>query len=99
MNTERPALEKEAVARQMNASREPTPERAEKALPELKLTELQKSEAPINKVENQQLKIETIRPWNNYTIATLEGSDKILVFDEDARPIKDFKPPSDSKKI
>jgi len=33
--------------------------------------------AAINEVENKKLKIEAVRPWNNYTIVTLEGSDEI----------------------
>lgn len=60
---------------------------------------MQKSEAPINKVESRQLKIEAVRPWNNYTIVTLEGSDEIRIFDEDTRPLADFKKPQSSKKI
>ena len=65
----------------------------------MQLTELQKSERPINDIENRELKIEAVRPWNNYTIVTLEGSDEILIFDEDARKIEDFKKPLSSKKI
>ncbi len=68
-------------------------------LPELELTELLKSEKPINGIENRKLKIEAVRPWNNYTIVTLEGSDEIQIFDEDARKIEDFKKPHSSKKI
>ncbi|OGF24410.1 hypothetical protein A3H66_03095 [Candidatus Falkowbacteria bacterium RIFCSPLOWO2_02_FULL_45_21] len=57
-------------------------------LPELELTELLKSEKPINGVENRKLKIEAVRPWNNYTIVTLEGSDEIQIFDEDASKLE-----------
>lgn len=68
-------------------------------LPELQLTKLQKSEKPINEVESIKLKVESVRPWNNYTLVTLEGSDEIRIFDEDARQIEDFKKPLSSKTI
>ena len=68
---ERPTPEKEAMARQMDAGHEATPERAEEALPELKLIELQRSEKPINTVERGKAEIERIVPWNNYTIFIL----------------------------
>ncbi|HEY4479755.1 MAG TPA: AAA family ATPase [Candidatus Paceibacterota bacterium] len=70
-----------------------------KALPELQLTELQKSEKPINDIEGKKLKVEAVRPWNNYTIVTLEGSDEIQIFDEDARVIPEFTKPLNSKKV
>ncbi|HEX7542849.1 MAG TPA: hypothetical protein VF385_02095 [Patescibacteria group bacterium] len=60
-------------------------------LAELELKGLQKSDKPINGEGSDKRKIETIRPWNNYTIVTLEGSDDIQILDEDAKPIKDFK--------
>ncbi len=83
----------------MGAGQEVVPERAEEALPELGLTEIQKSETPINRVENQQLKIETVRPWNNYTIVTLEGSDEIIIFDENTKKVGDYIKPLSDKKI
>jgi len=75
------------------------PERAEGASFELKLTELQESETPVNAVEGRRLNVETVCPWNNYTIVTLEGSDEILIFDEHARKILDFKLPLNNKKL
>lgn len=63
----------------------------EAPLAELELRELQKSEKPINEVENKKLKIQAVRPWNDYTIVINEDSDDILILDEDAKPIKDFK--------
>src|SRR3989338_2615638 len=90
--------EKEIAARQAEIHPEGQELRRE-PLPELELTELLKSEKPINEVENKKLKIEAIRPWNNYTIVTLEGSDEIRIFDEDAKPLEDFKPPLSSKKV
>ncbi len=68
-------------------------------LPELELREIQKSAQPINREGGSKRKVETIRPWNNYTIVTLEGSDEIQIFNEDAKLIEDFKPPLSSKKI
>ncbi|MDP2812254.1 MAG: AAA family ATPase [bacterium] len=68
-------------------------------LPELELTELLKSEKPINTKEGQKLEIEVLRPWNNYTIVTLDGSDEIQIFDEDAYVIPEFKKPLNSKKV
>ncbi len=68
-------------------------------LPELELTELLKSDKPIDDVENRKLKIEVVRPWNNYTIVMLEGAPNIRIFDEDAKPIKDFESPLSSKKV
>ena len=68
-------------------------------LPELELVELLKSEKPINDIENQKLKIEAVCPWYNYTIVTLEGSNEILVFDEGAHKIEDFKKPQNIKDI
>ncbi|MBT9167880.1 MAG: hypothetical protein DDT19_01224 [Syntrophomonadaceae bacterium] len=91
--------EKEIAARQAEAHPEGQELRRE-PIPELELTELLKSEKPINEVENnKKLKIEAVRPWNNYTIVTLEGSDEILIFNENARKIDDFKKPQSSKKI
>ena len=69
------------------------------ALPELELREIQKSAQPINQENGSKRKVETIRPWNNYTIVTVEGSDNIRIFDEDAKAIEDFKPPLGSKKV
>jgi hypothetical protein len=59
------------------------------SLPELELIELLKSKKPINfdSIEKHKLKIESIRPWNNYTLVTLEGSDEIQIFDEEANKI------------
>ncbi len=68
-------------------------------LPELELREIQKSAQPISQEGGNKKKIETIRPWNNYTIVTLEGSPEIIIFDEDAQPIKEFKSPLSSKKV
>lgn len=68
-------------------------------LAELELTELLRSEKPINEIGSEKLKIETILPWNNYTIVMLEGSDDILIFDEDAHQIEDFDGPHSSKKF
>jgi hypothetical protein len=90
---------KEVAARQTAETREATPEQIKEVLPELKLTELQKSEAPINKVKDRQLKIETARLWNNYTIVILEDFDEILIFDEDTQKIQDFKKPLSGKKM
>ncbi|HBV02443.1 MAG TPA: hypothetical protein DEB69_03415 [Candidatus Komeilibacteria bacterium] len=89
--------EKEIASRQGEVSREQVTEKAAEALKELELRELQKSEQPINQEGDSKRKIETIRPWNNYTIVTLEGSDKIQIFNEDAKPLEDFKPPLSSK--
>jgi len=59
------------------------------SLPELELREIQKSAQPINQEEGgAQKKVEVIRPWNNYTIVTLEGSNSIRIFDEDAFDIR-----------
>src|SRR3990167_2398642 len=93
--------EKEIASRQDEVSREQVTEKATEALKELelRLRELQKSEQPINQEGNSKRKIETIRPWNNYTIVTLEGSPNIRIFDEDARPIEDFKPPLSVKNV
>ncbi len=74
-------------------------QKTDAALPKLELRQLMRSEKPINDVENEKLKIEAVRPWNNYTIVTLEGSDEIRIFDEDARKIDDFKKPQSNKKI
>jgi len=68
-------------------------------LPELELREIQKSAQPIGQEGGSKKKIETIRPWNNYTIVTIEGIDGIKIFDEDAKSIEDFKPPLNSKKM
>ena len=89
--------EKEIASRQGEVSREQVTEKAAEALKELELRELQKSEQPINQEGDSKRKIETIRPWNNYTIVTLEGSDKIQIFNEDAKPLEDSKPPLSSK--
>ncbi len=91
--------EKEIASGQGEVSREQVTEKATEALKELELRELQKSEQPINQEGNSKRKIETIRPWNNYTIVTLEGSESIKIFDEDAKPLEDFKPPLSSKKV
>lgn len=99
MSMEKYTPEKEMAARQAEAGREAPPEGAGEALPELQLTELQKSEKPINGIENRKLKIEAVRPWNNYTIVTLEGSDEIQIFDEDTRKIEDFKKPLSNKGV
>ncbi|MFH1233084.1 MAG: hypothetical protein V1649_00305 [Patescibacteria group bacterium] len=66
-------------------------------LPEL--TELQKSEKPINEELGVKKKIEIIQSWNNYTIILLEESPDIKIFDEDMKLIEDFKPPLNSKKV
>lgn len=76
-----------------------SPEATNEALPELELRELQKSEKPINQEGNIKRKIETIRPWNNYTIAILEGSEGIRIFNEDAKLLEDFKPPLSNTKV
>ena len=89
--------EKEIASRQGEVSHEQVTEKATEALKELELRELQKSEQPINQEGNSKRTIQTIRPWNNYTIVTLEGSDKIQIFNEDAKPLEDFKPPLSSK--
>ncbi len=69
-------------------------------LPELTLRELQKSKSPINQMPNGDRKqIETIRPWNNYTMVSIYGLPKISIYDEDARLIDDFKPPLSEKQI
>lgn len=68
-------------------------------LPELELRELVRSEQPINKEGDSAKKIECLKAWNNYTIITLEGTDTITIFDEDAKKIEDFKSPLDRKKI
>lgn len=91
--------ENEIASRRGEVSREQVAEKATEALKELELRELQKSEQPINQEGNYKRKIETIRPWNNYTIATLEGSEGIKIFDEDAKPLEDFKPPLSSKRV
>src|SRR3989344_6499924 len=79
------------------------PEGAQKGvkqtLPELELREIQKSAAVIKQEGGNFKKIETLKPWNNYTIVTLEGADTINIFDEDAKRIEDFKPPLSSKKV
>lgn len=69
------------------------------ALPELGLRELLKSEKPVDSINDRKYPIETIRPWNNYTIVTLEGSDEIRILNEDAEIIKDFKLPLNNKKV
>jgi len=74
MSIERPTPQKETVAAKESRSEQ---KQTHESLPELELTELLKSEKPINEVENKKLKIEAVRPWNNYTIVTLEGSDEI----------------------
>lgn len=66
------------------------------SLPELELREIQKSAQPINEKGG---KIETIRPWNNYTIVIIEGLDEVRIFDENARKIENFSLPLSSKKI
>ena len=71
----------------------------EPPLPELKLTELQKSKIPVNKIEGRQHSIESVCSWNNYTIITLKDFDEILIFDEDANEVLDFKPPLNAKKL
>ncbi len=86
--------EKEIAAKQEGARVE-----GRESLPELQLAELQKSEKPINDIEGKKLKVEAVRPWNNYTIVTLEGSDEIRIFDEDARVIPEFRKPLSSKKV
>ncbi|MBI4434568.1 AAA family ATPase [Candidatus Uhrbacteria bacterium] len=68
-------------------------------LPELELKVLRRSEQPITKEGAQTRTLEGLRPWHNYTIVTLEGSDTIKIFDEDARPVEDFVPPISSKSI
>ena len=68
-------------------------------LAKLELRELQKSEKPINEDRGIKKKIETIRPWNNYTIVMLEGSPDIRIFDEDMKPVESFKPPLSDKKV
>jgi len=68
-------------------------------LPELDLKVLRRSEQPITKEGVQTRTLEGLRPWHNYTIVTLEGSDTIQIFDEDARPVQDFVSPSSSKSI
>ncbi len=91
--------EKEIRAKQAEAEQGQVVEKAKMALPELKLTELQKSEEPINDIGNRKAEIQAIRPWNNYTIVTLEGSDEIYIFDEDAKKIENFKKPLSHKEI
>lgn len=88
----------EIAARQGGAHPESQELRRE-PLPVLELTELLKSKKSINDIENKELKIEAVRPWNNYTIVILEGSDEIRIFDEDAKPLEDFKLPLSNKKV
>lgn len=69
-----------------------------KRLPDLTLTEIQKSKESITETKNGVSKIESITPWNNYTIVTYENDDKIVILDENCEKIdtadKDF-----SKKV
>src|SRR3990167_9694976 len=67
------------------------------ALPELEFREITKSEQPIDKIEGKKKKIEALCPWRNYTIVALEGSDKIIIFNEDAERVDDFNPPLSNK--
>lgn len=90
--------EKEMAARQAEADREAPPEGAGEALPELQLKEIAKSERPITEEQGSKKKLESLRPWNNYTIVILEGLNEIRIFDEDIRHIEDFKEPLSSKK-
>ena len=66
---------------------------------DLELKELRRSETPINKEGGKTRKIEAIRPWNNYTIALLEDSERVIILDEDAKPLEDFKHPLNDKKV
>ncbi len=86
---------------QLDASGKPLqpPIEEGRALPELELKEIQRSAQPINQEGGEKKKIEIIRPWNNYTIITLEESPEIIILDENAEPIDDFKPPLSTKEI
>lgn len=88
---------KETEAGQSESPRAQVPEKAPEALKELELRELQRSKTPIIQGDDGRIKIEAVRPWNNYTIVTLEGSSDIKIFDEDAKQIEDFKPPLSEK--
>lgn len=94
------------MSAESSSRREPTAEQAGAgtehmpALPELELKVLRRSEKPITNEEGGATRpLEGLRPWHNYTIVTLEGSDTIRIFDEDAKPVQDFVPPSSSKSI
>jgi len=85
--------EKEIAARQADATREQAVEKTPAPLEELELKELQKSEKPINEDGAGKKKIESLRPWNDYTVLVLEGLGEIRIFDENAERVEDFKEP------
>ncbi|MSU55259.1 MAG: hypothetical protein EXS46_01825 [Candidatus Taylorbacteria bacterium] len=74
-------------------------ENTTEVIKELELKELQRSVEPINLVSGGKGEIEAARPWNNYTIAMVFGSDDIRIFDEDAKLLEDFQPPLSSKVV
>lgn len=84
---------------QTTQSRVEAPNQGKEKLPELELRELMKSEKPIDKNGETKRKIEILRPWNNYTIVTLEGLDEISIYDESCTKITDFIKPKNSKMI
>lgn len=90
---------KEAELGQGKVQEGQTTEKDPDTLGDLELRELQRSEQPINKEGSETRRIEAIRPWNNYTIALLSGSDTINIFNEDANLLKDFKFPLNSKQV
>jgi hypothetical protein len=98
-------MEKFTLENQIAAQQaETTPEKAPEVLVQLELQELQKSEAPVNVTDGGRegryiWKIETIQPWNNYTIVSHEGSPGISVYNEDLKLIEDFIPPLSSKEV
>ncbi|HTE48456.1 MAG TPA: AAA family ATPase [Candidatus Paceibacterota bacterium] len=93
---------KQAPSPMVQKPPEPIPDKviakAPKSLPELKLTEIKKSAQRIN--ENYRTKkLESLRPWNNYTITTIEGWPQIKIFDENGSLVEHFGSPLSDRGI
>src|SRR3989344_3383612 len=82
--------EKTTTTKQPNA-REGVNKQKDK-LPELELRQITRSERPINTEGQYQRKIETLRPWNNFTLVTLKDAQekRIRIYDADAKVLDDF---------
>jgi len=92
-------MEKPSIEKGQMPEQEKRPEEGQEALPELRLTELRKSEEPIvEAAANKKLEIEAVRPWNNYTIVMLRKNEEIQIFDEDIKRVEDFGAPLNRKK-
>ncbi|MDP3763392.1 MAG: AAA family ATPase [bacterium] len=76
-----------------------TREEDKEKLPELELRELMRSEKPINQEDGTKKKIETLRPWNNYSIVILENPQQIKIFDENGLEVQDFKTPLNNTSV